>query len=252
MGAFECLRQAEELAQGQGVTITTAHQIDAFRVRLWLAQANLEAAARWVREQTLDPRDEISYQHQIGYLTLARILMAQNRADTALTLLERLLVQVESLGQMGRALDVLLLQSLALEDRGDTPHALIVLARALTLGQSEGYLRVFLDEGAPMAKLLRHAGSHGVAPKYVARLLSQFDGGIRATPATQQPLIEPLTERELQVLRLLADGLSNQALANKLVVAVGTIKTHTASLYRKLGVTSRTQAVARARELGLL
>jgi LuxR family maltose regulon positive regulatory protein len=111
---------------------------------------------------------------------------------------------------------------------------------------------VFLDEGAPMANLLRHAGSHGVSPKYVAGLLSQFDTEFRSTPASQQPLIEPLTERELQVLHLLADGLSNQAIARQLVIALGTAKTHTASLYRKLDVISRTQAVARARELGLL
>jgi LuxR family maltose regulon positive regulatory protein len=129
---------------------------------------------------------------------------------------------------------------------------LTTLTRALLLGKPEGYVRVFLDEGAPMAKLLRHAGSRGISPKYVAELLSQFDSEIGAAPAAQQPLIEPLTERELEVLRLLADGLSNQDIANKLVVALGTVKTHTASLYRKLAVTSRTQAVARARDLGLI
>jgi len=185
-------------------------------------------------------------------LTQARILIGQNRADTALILLERLLVQAEALGQMGRALEVLILQSLALADLGDTPGALTRLARALMLGQTEGYVRVFLDEGTPMATLLRHAGSHGISPKYVAELLSHFDRDIGITPATQQPLIEPLTERELEVLRLLTDGLSNQEIARQLVIALGTAKTHTASLYRKLDVASRTQAVARARELGLL
>jgi LuxR family maltose regulon positive regulatory protein len=166
--------------------------------------------------------------------------------------LERLLAQVESLGQMGRALEVLVLQSVALADLGDTSRALTVLAKALALGQLEGYVRVYLDEGALMAKLLRQAGSHGIAPKYIASLLSFYDKEVGFTPATQQPLIEPLTERELQVLRLLAEGLSNQEIANNLVVAVGTIKTHTASLYRKMDVVNRTQAVARARELGLL
>jgi LuxR family maltose regulon positive regulatory protein len=170
----------------------------------------------------------------------------------ALTLLERLLAQVETHGQMGRALEILLLQSLALDLKGDAPRALTLLTRALMLGQAEGYARVFLDEGAPMARLLRQAGSHGIAPKYVAGLLSQIDREIGITPARQQPLIEPLTDRELQVLRLLVDGLSNQEIANRLVVALGTVKTHTASLYRKLNVASRAQAAARARELGLL
>ncbi len=250
--AFESLRQAEELVRGHGVAPTTGFRIQAMHVRLWLVQPNLEAATRWVSEQAFDPGDEISYPHQVAYLTLARILTAQNRADTALTLLGRLLEHVEALGQMGRALEVLILQSLALADLGDMPRALTVLARALMIGQSEGYVRVFVDEGAPMAKLLRHAGSHGISPKYVARLLSQFDSNNGITPVIQQPLIEPLTERELQVLHLLADGLSNQAIAGRLVIAMGTIKAHTSTLYRKLGVISRTQAVARARELGLL
>jgi LuxR family maltose regulon positive regulatory protein len=113
-------------------------------------------------------------------------------------------------------------------------------------------LRVFLDEGAPMADLLRHAGSGGIAPQYVARLLSEFDRGDAVAADSRQPLIEPLTDRERQVLRLLAQGFSNQAIAERLVIAVGTVKTHTASLYRKLGVSSRTQAVARATQLGLL
>ena len=252
IGASEALHEAKELARGQGVTLPTAHQVDAFHVRLLLAQDNLEAARRWSREKALNLDDEISYSQQIAYMTLARILVFENRAETALILLERILVQVEAIGQMGRALEVLILQSLALADLGDTPRALSVLGRALTLGQPEGYVRVFLDEGARMAKLLRHAGSHGVSPKYVAKLLSLFDREIGITPAMQQPLIEPLTERELDVLRLLADGLSNQAIADRLVVALGTIKAHTASLYRKLDVISRTQAVARARELGLL
>ena len=113
-------------------------------------------------------------------------------------------------------------------------------------------MRAFLDEGTPMATLLRRAGSHGISPKYVAGLLSQFDNEIGIKPATHQPLIEPLTERELEVLRFLADGLSNQEICRRLVIAMGTAKSHTASLYRKLDVVNRSQAVARARELGLL
>lgn len=248
----ESLYAAQELARGQGITPLTTHPIDAFQVRQWLAQANLEAASRWMRHHALNPDDEISFLRQIAYLTMARIFLAQNRNETALVLLERLLVQFEALGQMGSALEVLLLQSLALENQGDTSSALTVLARALALGQSEGYTRVFLDEGAPAAKLLRHAGSSGVATKYVAGLLAQFDQEIGAASGKHQPLIEPLTDRELQVLRLLVDGLSNQEIAYQLVVALGTAKTHTASLYLKLNVTSRSLAAARARELGLL
>ena len=252
MDSFEALRQAEDLAQGPGVPLVTAFRIDEFRVRQWLQQSNLDAAVRWVHQHALDPAGELSYQYQIAYLTLARIMLAQNRLDTALSLLERLLARFETLGQMGRTLKLLLLQALTLQAKGDIQSALASLARALSLGEPQGCLRVFLDEGAPIAELLRHAGSRGIAPKYVARLLSEFNRESAAAPASQQPLIQPLTGRELEVLRLLAEGLSNQEIANRLVVAVGTVKTHTASLYRKLDVTNRTQAVARATELGLL
>ncbi len=252
IAAFESLHQAEELAQGQGVTPITASRIDAIRVQLWLAQANVDAVTRWAREQTLDPRGEISYQRQIAFLTLSRILAAQNQVESALNLQERLLAQFEALGQTGRVLEVLILQSLTIANLGDMPRALATLARALAHGQTEGYVRVFLDEGTPMVNLLRRAGSHGMSPKYVAGLLSQFDKKNGITPALHQPLIEPLTDRELEVLRLLADGLTNQEICRRLVIALGTAKTHTASLYRKLDVVNRTQAVARARELGLL
>ena len=252
LDSSEALRQAEELARGPGVPLATAYRIAEFRVRQWLQQANLEAAVRWVGQQALDPGDAFSYQQQIAYLTLARILIAQNRLEVASSLLERILAQFESLGQMGRVLELLLLQALTMNAKGDVTGALAALARALALGEPEGCLRVFLDEGAPMAELLRHAGSRGIAPPYVARLLSEFNRSKAVTADSQQPLIEPLTDRERQVLRLLAEGFSNQAIAERLVIAVGTVKTHTASLYRKLGVSSRTQAVARATQLGLL
>jgi LuxR family maltose regulon positive regulatory protein len=250
--ALGCLREVEALAEGQGVTAMTMLQFEALQVQLWLAQGNHEAVARWSRQQPIDIHGEISYQNRVAYLTHARVLIAQDQADSGLSLLENLLVQAEALGLMGGALEALILKSLALADTGDMSRALTVLAKALMLGQPEGYERVFVDEGLPMEKLLRRAGSHGVSPKYVAELLSKFDREMETIPALQQPLIEPLTEREMEVLRLLADGLSNQEIARQLVVALGTAKTHTASLYRKLDVVSRTQAVARARELGLL
>ena len=111
---------------------------------------------------------------------------------------------------------------------------------------------MFLDEGAPMMELLRQAGSRGVAPQYVSKLLSEFDRIPRTAPIPKQPLIEPLSERELQVLRLVAAGKSNLEIAAELVLAVGTVKAHNSNIYGKLGVRSRTQAVARARELNLL
>ncbi len=250
-GAFELLNQADGLGSGRGLILSTMDQLNAFRVQLWLAQGNLIAASNWARGQTFIPDEPITYSMQSSLLTQVRILIAQDQSETAMRLLVRLYEQAEASGQLGRALELLLLQARVHKDLGDTPRALAVLSQALTIGQSEGYLRTFLDEGAPIVELLRLAASHGISPKYVAGLLSHFDRGAAPSRVAPQPLIEPLTERELQVLRLLAEGLSNQAIAGQLIVALGTVKTHTASVYRKLDVISRSQAVARARDLGL-
>ena len=251
-GAFELLNEADMLGSGMGLILPTIDQLNAFRVQLWLAQGNLIAASNWSRGQTSVPDESLAYSLQSKLLTQARILIAQGQSEPALKLLERLYAQVETSGQLGKALELLLLQARIYKDLGDIPRALALLAQALTIGQSEGYLRTFLDEGAPIMELLRLAASHSIAPKYVAGILSHFDRGAARSRRAQQPLIEPLTERELQVLQLLAEGLSNQAIAGQLIVALGTVKTHTASVYRKLDVISRSQAVARARDLGLI
>lgn len=251
-GTHECLRQSEGLARGQGVTPWTKLRIEAFRIRLALAQGQLEPAIRWASEHPSDPDKEIAYNRQIEVVAKVRILLAQKQPDAALILLDRLLDRFGDRGQTARTMEFLLLKALALAARRDIPAALSPLARALTLGEPEGFMRIFLDEGNPMMELLRHAGSRGIAPKYVARLLAAENRATVMAPASRQPLIEPLTERELEVLRLISQGFSNQAIADRLVVALGTVKTHTASLYRKLDVSSRTQAVARASELGLL
>jgi LuxR family maltose regulon positive regulatory protein len=131
-------------------------------------------------------------------------------------------------------------------------RALSALERALALGEPEGYVRTFVDEGEPMAMLLRLALSQGMAPNYVARLLAAFGKEIEPTPPAMESLVEPLSERELQVLRLVVAGLSNPEIAQELVIAVSTVKSHVNHIYGKLGVESRTQAVVKAQELALL
>lgn len=250
--AFESLRNAEEFAGGHEVTPWTEMRIEAFHVRLSLAQGDFDAVDRWVREHPFDLREDLAYGRQAEYVTKARILLAQQRPEAALDIFDRLLDQFGERGQTGRTIEFLLLKALALAAMGETNSALSPLGRALAMGEPEGYLRIFLDQGEPVAQLLRHAGSRGIAPKYVARLLAEADKDHVGGHAARQPLIEPLTDREMEVLRLIAEGNSNQEIADRLVVALGTVKTHSASLYRKLDVTSRTQAVARASELGLL
>jgi len=150
--------------------------------------------------------------------------------------------------RLGRLLEVLILQALILQEQAKRAEALAVLDEALSLARSEGYVRLFVDEGPAMANLLRQAKSQSLFPEYATRLISAFT--LPAAPPI--PLLDPLSERELEILRLIATGMSNKALAETLFLTVGTVKWHLNNIYSKLDVRSRTHAVARARELGLL
>jgi LuxR family maltose regulon positive regulatory protein len=199
---------------------------------------------------------------------MARILLAQNKIGEALEFLEELLEAAQSKERMWHVIEILMLQALAFEARGETDRALAALERSLALAEPEGYVRTFVDEGAPMAALLaklleerregRTIERSGASPWYVDRLLTQILAGAAASEGRSprgtdgSPLLEPLSERELEVLRLVADGLSNREIAQRLFVSVGTVKAHVHHIYGKLLVRSRTQAVARARELQLI
>jgi len=150
------------------------------------------------------------------------------------------------------------LQALAHEAQGNIPLALAPLERALALAEPEGYVRIFADEGPPMARLLYEAATRGIAPDYARRLLAAFPvaepekAGPSRTQVLKSELVEPLSERELEILELMAEGLTNQEIASRLFLALNTVKTHSRNIYGKLNVRSRTQAVARAQALGLL
>jgi LuxR family maltose regulon positive regulatory protein len=151
-----------------------------------------------------------------------------------------------------------MLRAAAFQAEGDTAQASTTLERALTLAEPGGFIRVFVDEGPPMARLLYEALNRGIAPDYVRRLLAAFPMAEpeKAEPSRAQTakpeLVEPLSERELEVLQLIAEGLTNPEIAARLFLALNTVKTHSRNIYGKLGVHSRTQAVSRARALGLL
>jgi LuxR family maltose regulon positive regulatory protein len=223
-----------------------------WQVRLWLAQGDLAAAGRWAAETESHKLDDAT---EFEHLTLARVLIAQDRSSEAVDLLNRLLKQAEASGRTGSVIETRLLQALAYEGQGDTTEALAALEQALTLAEPEGYVRVFVDEGPPMAKLLRKAATQGIAPKYVKKLLSAFEPKSAVKPEIrnlQSALVEPLSERELEVLHLIAAGLSNQQIAKELFISLNTVKTHVKNINSKLDVRNRTEATARARELGLL
>ena len=236
----------------------------AVRAQLELAQGNLAAAMRWAEASGLSATDDdLPYPREGAYLTLARVRIAQARDDPAapflqdvLHLLDRLLRDAEAKARMNSVLEILMLRALALEAQGNRTGALSTLERALVLAQPEGYIRLFVDEGAPMLALLRQAHARSRVPGYVATLLSAFGeqhvSDLPLTSARPGPLAEPLTEREREVLQLLAAGASNREIARRLVLSLGTVKKHVSNLCGKLEVQSRTQAIARARVLHLL
>jgi LuxR family maltose regulon positive regulatory protein len=241
------------------------------RARLLLAQGKLAEAANWAAERGLDAGDPPDYPHEREYLLLARLLIARGEAERALPMLGRLRAAAAAQARTGSLVEMGAVTARALAACGDQPGALAALAEALTLAHSEGYVRVFADEGAPLAALLdqliasRRGGgaapAAGVPSGYLGRLRAAFrPGDTRGVPSTPRPaarvivagLTEPLTGRELQVLTLLAAGAANQQIAEELVVALETAKKHVSHILGKLGAANRTQAVARARELGLL
>ncbi len=234
----------------------------AVRAQVELAQGNLAAAIHWAETHGLSEASDLSYPREQEYLTLVRVRNAQGREhpaspfiSQALVLLERLQEDAEAKMRMRSMLEILILRALALEAQGDRPGALTALVRALVLAEPEGYIRLFIDEGIPMATLLRQAHMHDIVPGYVAHLLAAFEqtgASLQLPDSNARPLVEPLTAREREVLQLLVDGASNREIAHHLVLSVNTVKKHVLNLCGKLGVQSRAQAVARARTLNLL
>jgi LuxR family maltose regulon positive regulatory protein len=248
--ALQLLRKAEQYAQRCKQTHVEALAA-AFRARFWLAQGNLAAASRWARTIPLTT-DEPEYDHEFERITLCRALLAQGKTGDALELLTLLQDAAEEMGRTGRVIEIVALQALAYQAKNDVERALSTLERSLPLAEPEGYVRTFVDQGEPMARLLRRTQTRSIAPNYVSKLLTALGETAEQPPAAAQPLIEPLSERELEVLRLIAGGLSNQEIAQELVVAVSTVKSHVNHIHGKLGVKNRTQAVARAQALGLI
>jgi LuxR family maltose regulon positive regulatory protein len=218
----------------------------------------LAEAAGWAREHGLAAADELSYVREFEHATLARLLLAQGTQDRserttreATELLERLLAAAEEGHRNGSVIEILVLLALARRARDDVAGALASLERAVGLAEPEGYVRVFVDEGPPLAALLKLASKQPNASGYVRRLLAATVTAEGHAPV-DQPLIEPLSEREIEVLRLLESDLDGPEIARALTVSLATVRTHTRNIYAKLGVNSRSAAVRRAADLGLL
>ena len=279
-GALELLEKARQLAVRFDTTELDDLIVATQQVQIWIAQGNLQAARQGIEEQRPKagkllpelaegqlPFDYHLRKHE--QLTWARVALAQDQPGEALALLDPWLAAMDQLGGQGskKAIELHILQALALQAQGEPELAVQALAQALAAAEPSGYVRLFLDEGAPMARLLKQASlldaeaaGRGLSPGYVAKLLAAFsaqtnDQGQQTEPTPSPPLIEPLTKRELQVLRLLAGepwGRSSTEIAHELGVSVNTVRYHIKHIYGKLGVHRRADAIARAADLDLL
>jgi ATP/maltotriose-dependent transcriptional regulator MalT len=255
-GALGLLDEAERRYVGD--FSPNVRPIAAMKARVWIVQGRLSEAWGWAREHDLSAADGLHYVQEFEHITLAKLLLAQaerDRADHSIhevfELVGRLLDAAEDGGRTGSVIDILVVQALAHHARADLPAAIASLDRAVALAEPEGYVRVFIDDGPPMAMLLKLAAKPRNASGYVRRLLAAAVTA-EGRPSVEQPLIEPLSERELEVLRLLQSDLDGPDIARELTVSLNTVRTHTKNIYAKLGVNSRRAAIRRAAELDLL
>ena len=233
-------------------------EIKAWQLRLWLAQGKIEETSQWIAEQGLEVTGNPDRFNEMEYLTLVRFLITTEHPSDTLDLLERVYTNANERGDISREIEILNLQALAMQAVGDTRQAMAVLEQSLTLAEPRGFLFAFVNEGPPMARLLYQALSKGIVPDYVQKLLAAFPDIEPEKKLLSKPIIsdsewiEPLSERELEVLQLIADGISRPEIASQLVISLNTVKTHARNIYGKLGVNNQMQAVGKARGLGLL
>jgi ATP/maltotriose-dependent transcriptional regulator MalT len=284
-GALDLLGEAARLYMS-GLR-PSVRPIAALKTRMWVAQGRLAEALDWAHAQGLSAQDELSYLREFEHITLARVLLARYQSDgaahsihAAMALLGRLLQAAEAGERSGSVVEILVLQALAHHAQGDMPAALTALERALALAEPEGYVRIFIDEGAPMLVLLIEAAARGIMPDYTGKLMQAFEaeqppGSRPELGAAQEPpgrsagepglhtptstmsdasqlWVEPLSQRELEVLRLFQTELTGPEIARELVIALSTLRTHTKGLYSKLNVNNRRAAVKQAAELNLI
>ena len=248
-GAIDLLDAAQRVYTGD--YSPDVRPISAQRARVLVAAGRVDDAVRWAREHRLPVDDELSYLREFEHITLATVRLAEGAVDDAARLLDRLLAAAEAGGRTGNVIEILVLRALTHQTRGEGAPALAALARALDLAEPEGYVWTFLREGPPVASLLRRLANRR-AGDYVRRLLRAGTAGEPGSPAAAAGLVEPLSERERDVLRLLASDLDGPDIARELRVSLNTLRTHTKHIYTKLGVNSRRAAIRRATELNLL
>jgi LuxR family maltose regulon positive regulatory protein len=246
-GALAAFDEAESIAEKMGVA-ETKDWIRAQRAQVWLAGGDTEAAFEWASQFAAQMQDAMYPSLPIA---LAQVWLSQGQPDKALPLLEHALQSAQTVGRLGNALNILAVRAVVYYAQGELEQAFATLEQALELAEPEGYVRVFVDQGAPMSRLLRRMLARSSRPNYVRRLLEALGEPVKIEPRIASKLIDRLSPRELEVLRLIVDGATNKEIADELVLTVNTVKRHISNIFGKLEVSNRAQAIARARQLNL-
>ncbi|MAT45320.1 MAG: hypothetical protein CL609_23575 [Anaerolineaceae bacterium] len=251
-GALSTLDQLDQLIQGKSTTPELKSDLRSMKVKLLLAKKDHQTARSLV--QFLHPIEPLSLRREADHILLARLFITEGQHGEALSLLEKLAARAKSGERYGRLLEIQLLEILALNGLEKSSQVEKTLESCLSLAEPEGYLRIFLDEGEPMQVILSDycRNKKTKHKSYCTKILNSFSGEHRSPNPNQETLVEPLSRRELEVLGLLCAGSSNLEIAQKLYISISGVKKHTSNIYGKLGVNSRTQAVALAREIGLI
>jgi LuxR family maltose regulon positive regulatory protein len=265
MAGVQAVMQTEEKLVALRKNRFVQFEVAARTARLSLAQGDLAAAEDWEQyNESLTEKDP-AYLDEYALITLARLRLAQRQYAGALDVLETLREEAEVAERMGSVIEILALEALAYAAQGNQSRAHSTLERSLILAEPEGYVRIFVDEGEPMRRLLldyrkviKKKISDGIDSEslhlltYTDKLLAAFPQPAPVEKSKTGTMLEPLSEREMDILRLIATGRTNQEIADLLVIALSTVKSHINNLYGKLGANRRTQAISIARELGLL
>ena len=251
--AAESLQAATQAARTFPFMHMLVHNL-AYQVKAALTLGDADTAYRWAIGAESDLPEKLpTYLHEVQQIALARVFLAQGDQEKTINILDQILPQAEASGRKAHVIDGCLIKALAYQDQGKTPAAIQGLSSALSLAAAEGYIRTFVEHGAPLARLLSAAAAKEIMPDYAAVLLSAFAvGGLIDNFPTAQPLVEPLSPRELEVLQLVAEGLTNREISERLFLALDTVKGHNYRIFGKLGVHNRTEAIKTAIVLEIL
>jgi LuxR family maltose regulon positive regulatory protein len=253
--AIEDLQAATKAAQSSPLMQFQMRNL-ACQVKSALYLGDTNTALQWAMGEKCELPEKLpSHLHETQQISLARVYLAQGNFKKTIETLNRIHPQAESFGRMAHLIDIYLVKALAYQEQDELAAAIECLEHALSLGEPEGYVQTFVEQGEPMARLLQEVSERGIAPAYVGRLLTAVSTPIQSAPPkpgdSTSPLMEPLTERELEVLHLMTEGLTYNEIACQITVSLNTVRTHVKNIYSKLGIHKRSQAIAKARELKL-